>query len=175
MCETRRQFERSGFTEKAIADELALIAFSDLKDYVTVDEGGAMQVLPLKTLKNKKSHVIKKIKETSTIGESKDGAVIFKNSKVEFELYDKLEALGMAVDVIGIKKPAKIDVNHSGSIMAAVASHLSGEHNGGPITRPVKQAQTGARNPDKPKERKAPVKKVVYKRMSKGKKQPKRT
>ena len=30
--------------------------------------------------------------------------------------HDKLQALRMAVDVIGIKKPAKIDVNHKGAI-----------------------------------------------------------
>ena len=152
MCETRRQFEKAGFTEPAVAQELALIAFSDLKDYVIVKHG-KMKLRPL----NNKSHVVKKIK-------------ILANKMVELELHDKLQALGMAIDVIGIKKPVKLDVNHSGSIMAAVASHLSNEHNGGPITRPVKQAQPGTRNPDKAKERKAPVKKVVYKRTSKGKK-----
>jgi hypothetical protein len=53
-------------------------------------------------------------------------------------------------------KKIKAEVNHSGSIMAAVASHLS-------------QAPEKVKN--KPKERKAPVKKVVYKPTSRGKKQ----
>lgn len=52
-------------------------------------------------------------------------------------------------------KKLKADVNHSGSIMAAVASHLS--------NKPKTEAK-------QPKQRKAPVKKVVYKRSSKGKK-----
>jgi len=137
MCETRRQFEKAGFTEPAVAKELALIAFSDLKDYVIVKHG-KMKLRPL----NNKSHVVKKIK-------------ILANKMVELELHDKLQALGMAIDVIGIKKPVKLDVNHSGSIMAAVASHLS---------------QQPEKVENKAKERKAPVKKVVYKRTSKGKK-----
>ena len=67
MCETRRQFEKAGFTEIKIAKELAGMAFArvDLK---------------------------------------------------KLQPHDKLQALGMAVDVIGIKKPAKIDVNHKGAI-----------------------------------------------------------
>ena len=52
-------------------------------------------------------------------------------------------------------KKIKAEVNHSGNIMASVASYLS-------------QAPEKAEN--KPKERKAPVKKVVYKPTSKGKK-----
>uniref|UniRef100_A0A6M3K644 Putative terminase n=1 Tax=viral metagenome TaxID=1070528 RepID=A0A6M3K644_9ZZZZ len=141
MCETRRQFEKAGFTEPAVAQELALIAFSDLKDYVIVKHG-KMKLRPL----NNKSHVVKKIK-------------ILANKMVELELHDKLQALGMAIDVIGIKKPVKLDVNHSGSIMAAVASHLS---------------QQPEKVENKPKEDKAPVKKVVYRATSKGKEKAKK-
>ena len=52
-------------------------------------------------------------------------------------------------------KKIKAEVNHTGSIMAAVASHLS---------QPPEKVE------NKTKERKAPVKKVVYKQTSKGKK-----
>ena len=67
ICETRRQFEKAGFTEIAIAKTLAEMAFHKID---------LAKILP----------------------------------------HDKLQALGMAVDVIGIKKPAKIDVNHKGAI-----------------------------------------------------------
>jgi len=67
MCETRRQFEKAGFTEIAIAKTLAGIAFHKVD--------------------------LKKI-----------------------QMHDKLQALGMAVDVIGIKKPVKVDLNHKGEI-----------------------------------------------------------
>ena len=67
MCETRRQFEKAGFTEIAIAKTLAEMAFHKID---------LTKILP----------------------------------------HDKLQALGMAVDVIGIKKPAKIDINHKGEL-----------------------------------------------------------
>ena len=67
MCETRRQFEKAGFTEIAIAKTLAEMAFHKID---------LAKILP----------------------------------------HDKLQALGMAVDVIGIKKPVKVDLNHKGEI-----------------------------------------------------------
>ena len=154
MCETRRQFEKAGFTEKRIATELALIAYQDPANHAEIAEGGELR---FKTFKEQgsKRRAIKSIKEKTVITESKDGEKIYKTSTVEWTMHDKLEALGMAVDVIGIKKPAKIDVNHSGSIMAAVASHLSQE--------PEKVK-------NKAKERKTPMKKVKPGAMSKGKK-----
>jgi hypothetical protein len=116
ICETRRQFEKAGFTVPKIAKELALIGFSDISDYLTVNEGGAIEIIPFKDLKKLKSKAIKKIREKTVITESKDGEVISKISTVEFELHDKLQSLGMAVDVIGIKKPVKHDVNLKGDL-----------------------------------------------------------
>lgn len=84
--------EKAGGTFAKIAKELCLIAFSDIKNHVTINEGGAMEALPLSTM-GKKSRVVKKVKEKCSISESEDGKTIFKNSKVEYELYDKMEAL----------------------------------------------------------------------------------
>jgi len=124
-CDTVASFRNSGFTNRKISKELAIIAFSDIQDYVAVDEGGALQVLPLDNLKKNKSRAIKKIKEKTTIKESNDGNATFKNSSVEFELYDKLEAMKIAIDCLGIKKPSKLDVNMGGNIMATVAKVLT--------------------------------------------------
>lgn len=123
VCETRRRFEAAGFKVPKIARELALVAFSDIQDYVTVNEGGELQVLPLESLKKNKSRVIKKIREKTKITKSEDGQKLFKNSSVEFELYDKLDALKMAVEIIGIKKPAKVDVNHDGNIEILITNY----------------------------------------------------
>jgi hypothetical protein len=117
ICDTRRQFERAGHKVHKIARELALIGYSDIADYVTVDEGGALQVLPLDTLKKHKSRAIKKIREKTIITESKSGDELYKTSTVEFELYDKLSALNLVVEIIGIKKPLKIE--HSGTVNLA--------------------------------------------------------
>ena len=119
MCETRRKFEKAGFTEKAIAEELSLIAFSDMADFVQVDEQGSVKPLSFHDLKKKKSRIIKKIKEKRRILNGKDDDTILEDT-FEFELYDKLDALGMAVDVIGIKKPVKHDVNLNQPIVVEV-------------------------------------------------------
>ncbi|HOX60053.1 MAG TPA: hypothetical protein PLC99_24520 [Verrucomicrobiota bacterium] len=125
ICDTLTSFRSSGFTDRKIAKELALIAFSDIQDYVTVDEGGSLQVLPLSDLKKHKSRAIKKIKEKATIKESNDGKSTVKYSSLEFELHDKLEAIKTAIDCMGIKKPSKLDVNMGGNIMATVAKVLT--------------------------------------------------
>jgi hypothetical protein len=85
--------EKAGGTFVKIARELAGIAFSDVADYVTVAEGGEVQPIPLQTIPTKKRKAIKKIKENTKITEASDGSRIYKDSRVEYELYDKMEAL----------------------------------------------------------------------------------
>lgn len=75
-----------------VDDEVDLLAHSDIKDFVRVDEGGAVQAIPLAEM-GKHSRAVKKIKEKTVIAESKDGSVIYKTSTIEYELYDKVRAL----------------------------------------------------------------------------------
>jgi hypothetical protein len=104
--ETRKRMEKAGFSILKIAKELKLIAFSDIADHCTIDEGGALQMIPLDVL-GKKSRAIKKVKENTKITESKDGETLFKDSRVEYELYDKLEALKFAAVLMGMKQADK--------------------------------------------------------------------
>lgn len=85
--------EKAGGTFPKIARELCGIAFSDISDYLTVAEGGEIQAIPLENISPKKRKALKKIREKTVISESKDGEKIYKDSRVEFELYDKLDAL----------------------------------------------------------------------------------
>ena len=85
--------EKAGGTITRIARELCGIAFSDMADYMTVADGGEMAAVPLHGISKKKRSAIRKIRENTRITESSDGARIFKDSKVEYELYDKMEAL----------------------------------------------------------------------------------
>lgn len=106
---TYTAFEKAGFTDTAIADELALIAFADMADFVDVDELGIVRAISFDELKKNKSRIIKKIKEKRVIRTEKgtkdkpDGEQIL-DSTFEFELYSKLDALEIAVDVKGLKK-----------------------------------------------------------------------
>ena len=129
-CETRRIFEKSGFTVKNIADELAGIGFADITDFVDVDNLGIVRAKPIDEWPKGKGKLIRKIKEKRVIRTEKgtkdkpDGDEIL-DATFEFEMHDKLDALGKAIAVIGIQKPMKVDVNHSGSLMAEVVDYLT--------------------------------------------------
>jgi hypothetical protein len=110
ICETRKKFEEAGFTVPHIAKELALIAFSDMADFVQIDAEGSTKPLSFAELKKNKSRIIKKIREKRRILNGKADDTILEDT-FEFELHDKLEALGMAIEIIGIKKPKEIKLN----------------------------------------------------------------
>jgi hypothetical protein len=110
LSSTQEAFKKAGFTAETIAEELALIAFSDMADYVSIDDGGALQAIPFEEMKKGKSRVVKKVREKTTITENKDGSHIFKNSQVEYELHDKLGAIRDVIGVLGLKAPEKLEI-----------------------------------------------------------------
>jgi hypothetical protein len=132
VSETIKAFKKAGWTIPAIAKELALIGFADMADFVTISESGIVQAIPFDELAKGKSRIIKKVKEKRVIRTEKgtkdkpDGDEIL-DATFEFELYSKLDAIQMAGDVLGMKAPTQIkaDLNHQGSVMAAVANLLS--------------------------------------------------
>lgn len=111
-----KAFEKAGFTAEKIAKELAIISFSDMKNHVEIDEGGALQALTFKEMKQH-SRAVKKVKEKTVITESKKGDELYKTSQIEYELYDKLKAIDMAVCIMGIK--AQEDAKGKDEIEAA--------------------------------------------------------
>lgn len=102
ISKTAAALDRAGVTESKIIQEFKIIAFSDLKNHVEVDEGGAMCAVPLDQM-GRKSRAVRKIREKSTITESKDGQTLSKYSTVEYELYDKLAALEALAALRGMK------------------------------------------------------------------------
>lgn len=113
ICKTRKQFERAGFTVPRIAKELAGIAFADITDFVDIDEIGVVRAKPVDEWPTGKGRLVKKIREKRVIRTEKgtkdkpDGDQIL-DATFEFELHDKLDALGKAIAVIGIQKPTKV-------------------------------------------------------------------
>jgi len=111
FAKTERALQRAGFSRDKIARELFKIAFSDIQDYVKVDENGKILALPLNTLKKGSSGAIKKVREKSkTLGA--DGLIL--ENILEFELYDKLDALKTVAAMLGMEKPK--EVKHIGEI-----------------------------------------------------------
>jgi phage terminase small subunit len=87
----KRKADCGGRAERVIA-ELELLGFSDMGDFVEIDEGGAVRAFPLGTLAEGKSRIIRKVKEKRTIKSTAEGDQILE-STYEFELYDKVKPL----------------------------------------------------------------------------------
>ena len=62
-AEIEERKKRITVTGDMVIAELALIAFAGMKDFVEIDEGGAIRAFPLDTLAEGKSRIIKKVKE----------------------------------------------------------------------------------------------------------------
>ncbi|OPY06093.1 MAG: hypothetical protein A4E61_00076 [Syntrophorhabdus sp. PtaB.Bin184] len=87
------EMEKAGAKLPRLIKELAAIAFSDIADYVDVSDDGSLTAIPTASIKPAKRKAIKKIKEHTRITESADGEKIWKDSRIEYELYDKLSAI----------------------------------------------------------------------------------
>lgn len=103
------QLKKAGVTFPKIAAELSAMAFSNIEDYVTVAEGGEVQAISLDEVGTKKLKAVKKIKEKTTISESKDGETLYKNSQLEYELYDKAAVLQYCVKLLGEEPAEQVD------------------------------------------------------------------
>lgn len=106
-----------------IIEELRLLSFSDIRDYVEVDEGGAVRVKTFDQMPKTASRGIKKIRERRTIRESKDGQeAVIVDSVMELELWSKEKAL----ELLGKYEAMFTEkVNHSGHISIPGVSDLS--------------------------------------------------
>ena len=105
-------FKKCGITFQKIAEELKIIAFSDIVNYLHVNESGSTKARSLDTLMPKaSSRAIKKIREKRRIMETKggEGEIILEDT-FEFELYDKLDALKFLAGAIGITTTQKHEV-----------------------------------------------------------------
>jgi predicted phage terminase large subunit-like protein len=94
--------ERGLTADRVIAEQMD-IAFSDMGDFVDIDDGGGVSYRPSSQLKGK-TKLIKKIKEKRKIlssGEG-DGQEVVIESTIEFELYDRQKALDVLSKHFGI-------------------------------------------------------------------------
>ena len=117
-----QSFLKAGFTANKISKELSLIAFADMADFVQVDSEGSVKPLAFDELKKNKSRIIKKIKEKRRILNGKEDDTILEDT-FEFELYSKLDAIKIAVDILGLNAPTKQE--HQGSVTIEVITGVS--------------------------------------------------
>lgn len=106
-AEIERRKERILVSADQVVKELALIGLADMGDFVKVDSGGAVQVIPLEELQEGKSRIVKKIREKRTIKtvqgtkDRPDGEQILE-CNLEFELCDKVKSLELLSRHLGL-------------------------------------------------------------------------
>ena len=91
--ERKKALDKAGLTFSRLIRELKPIALSDIADYVTVSEDGSLQANSTDSIKKSKRPAIKAIKEHTRITESANGEKIWKDSRIEYVLHDKLSAI----------------------------------------------------------------------------------
>jgi len=77
-----------------VIKELALLAFSDIKNYMDIADGGAISIKTFDEMPGKSSRAIASLKEKKTIRESKGGdESMLVDSVLEIRFWDKNRAL----------------------------------------------------------------------------------
>lgn len=103
--ERLKTLKGAGVTFKKVVNELAAVAFANIQDFVTVAEGGEIQAIALDAISKKKLKAVKEIREHTRITESADGEKIWKDSRLEYKLYDKVDVLKYLTKLLG-EEPA---------------------------------------------------------------------
>lgn len=98
---------RLDISAQAVIQELALIGFANMADFIAIDEGGAIRAFPLDSLPEGKPRIIKRVKEKRVIRTIKrtkdrpDGEEVL-DSIYEFELCDKVKSLELLSRHLGL-------------------------------------------------------------------------
>jgi len=95
--------KRYEISVQRILEELAIVAYSDLKHYIDIDpDTGAIRAKGFQDMPEKTSRALKAIKEDRVIKEDADGHKVTVFDKIRFELHDKLKALELLGKHIGM-------------------------------------------------------------------------
>lgn len=95
--------ERTRVTQDRVVKELAMLGFSDLANYITIDPlTGAIQAKGFEDMPPGESRALKAIKEDRAIKEDADGKGVTVYDKVSFTMHDKIRALEILARHLGM-------------------------------------------------------------------------
>ena len=89
-------------TAERVLREIALIAFSDHKNYTLIGEDGQLLFKTFEEMPEHASRAIKEISEDRIIRENPDGTQIIVHDKIKYKLHSKLPALKLLFDHLGL-------------------------------------------------------------------------
>ena len=99
----KKREERTKVTQDRVVKELALLGFSDLKDYITIDSlTGAIQAKGFEKMPAETSRALQSVQEDRVIKEDADGKKTTVYDKVKFKTHDKIRALEILARHLGM-------------------------------------------------------------------------
>lgn len=122
------ELEKCGAKLPRLVKELVAIALSDIADYVTISDDGSLQCNPTDAIKKGPRAAIKSIKEHTRITEAANGEKIWKDSKTEYVLHDKLSAINTLLKLRNDFPAEKIEADHN--VTVHVVDYGKGDCNG---------------------------------------------
>lgn len=118
-----KQEKRTNITKDRVLAELAIVAFADMKDYVTIGDQGQVQLISFddERMPEGASRAVQKVKEKRSIrqtpGESGDMIV---DLSLEYGHHSKIDALREISKLNGYYPAEKQEVSHSGTVSHVV-------------------------------------------------------
>jgi phage terminase small subunit len=106
-----RRSKRTEITADRVLQELAIIAFSDIQNYIEInDDTGAIRAKGFneKSMPEGASRALESITENRTIREDAKGEDSIINEKISFKLWSKTDALKLAMQHLGML-PNKVE------------------------------------------------------------------
>ena len=99
----KERAERTEVTQDMVIKELAIVGFSDLADYIRINEDtGAIIAKSFEEMPEGKSRALQSIKEDRVIKEDAKGEQVTVYDKINFRLHDKLKALELIGKHLGM-------------------------------------------------------------------------
>lgn len=91
----KQRFERLDITQENILQELGIIAFADIKDYITIEKGGRVEMKPFDEMPEDATRAIESVKEALKLLDSGegDGVGVILDRRLEFKQHSKIKAL----------------------------------------------------------------------------------
>lgn len=109
-----KRAERLEITADKWLRELAIIGFSDLADYIEINnDTGAIRAKGFEEMSEAKSRALESIQEDRIVREDAKGEQSIVNEKVKFKLHDKLSALEKIGKHLGFLKDK---IEHTGDL-----------------------------------------------------------
>jgi len=118
----KKREERTEITQDKVLKELAIIGFSDLKDYMRIDrDTGAIESKGFEDMPPESSRALESITEDRVIKEDADGKKTTVYDKVKFKLHDKPKSLELIGKHLGLFKDQS-EVRLCGEVVIKVVS-----------------------------------------------------